>query len=375
MEDSNDSILIRNKSSDLNYYLVNGNKRLRRNRPTSSHTATTTLFDSSSEMLTLCSCEQFLSVPLTLIFRYNTTQSMPLLTRVEAELLLQIGSLARELDILLSICRDVWGWSVSRREILTFCSSTLTYRALVPLLSLGVNSETTKDDGNDEAILSYVEVEWQRVILDLLQCTSSLQQCSEHNWTWSDSLLDAMSIESNNNHGNEDSKHKPTISSSAKALAHEKQLLSEVEEELIRRIQHIAVHGEEWTTYKSESKLSFHDLCFSTFCNRMFDISFENSKIATSTTVDLSPTMNHNNSSPDIIGNIGSDMHNDQSRSRDVMEEIIGNDKIKGSSNKPIPVEKIDEEGTQTFSDTTANTQNAIAILRNMNPKRSWNDI
>jgi hypothetical protein len=363
--DSSAKISLRDTSSDMNY-IVNGNKRLRRNRPTSTNT-----FDSSTEaIMKLCSCEQFLSVPLTLVFRYNKTQSMPLLTRVEADLLLQIGSLARELDVLLGMCRDVWGWSVSRREIVSFCSSTLTYRSLVPLISLGSNSEESKveeDDcrrtRTDQDILLYVEVEWQRVILDLLQCTSSLQQCSEHNWTWSDSLLDAVSNQSNN--GNEDSRNKPNISSSAKALAHEKQLLSEVEEELIRRIQHIAVNGEEWTTYKAESKPSIHDLCFSTFCFRMFDMSNEIVDDATSTSSDLSQTT--------IDRNNGYERTKGVSRSRLTKEAIeidFVTDKIEESANETIP-----EETAEAYPDSMANTQNAIVALRNMNSKRSWNDV
>ncbi|KAI2499901.1 hypothetical protein MHU86_14571 [Fragilaria crotonensis] len=105
-----------------------------------------------------------------------------------------------------------------------------------------------------QAALSYFQVELERVIGSLEVCTTALKQSSEQNWTMSESLLDAFGGSA--------------VISSAHVLANEKRILSDLQEELSKRIEHLTTNeGNIFDDYTTED-----ELCMATVCNRLFMI-------------------------------------------------------------------------------------------------------
>lgn len=193
-----------------------------------------------------CSCEEFLSIPLHIIFR-QVSNRKPLLTRSEAQTLLRIAHLARELDLLVSLTSRALERRVTCRHVQSMVRCSPTLRSLVPLLELHGTLLPN-------AALSYFQVELERVLGSFEICTTALKQYSEQNWTMSDSLLDAFGGS--------------TVTSSAHVLANEKRILSDLQEELSKRIEHLMTNeGNVFDDYSTED-----DLCMATICNRLFRI-------------------------------------------------------------------------------------------------------
>lgn len=195
-----------------------------------------------------CSCEEFLSVPLHIIFR-QVSKRKPLLTRAEAQTLLRIMDLARELDIIVDLSSHAFERKVTSRQTRASIDDIPTLRSLVP--SLIVQGEQIPDQA-----LQHLQSELQRVLANFEASSSSLKQFSEQNWAMSDSLLDAF--------GGADA----IPSSSAHALANEKKILSDLQEELGKRVDHLTKNeGNILDEYCKEEELSM-----ATLCNRFFDM-------------------------------------------------------------------------------------------------------
>ena len=193
-----------------------------------------------------CSCEEFLSIPLHIIFRQVSNQK-PLLTRSEAQTLLRVAHLARELDLVVSLTSRALECRVTCRHVRSMIQCSPTLRSLVPMLEL---HGTLLPD----AALSYFQVELERVLGSFEICTMALKQYSEQNWTMSDSLLDAFG--------------ESTVISSAHVLANEKRMLSDLQEELSKRIEHLMTNeGNIFDDYTTED-----ELCMATICNRLFKV-------------------------------------------------------------------------------------------------------
>lgn len=198
-----------------------------------------------------CSCEEFLSVPLHIIFRQvaqtRTNTKKPLLTRAEASTFLRIMDLAHELDVIVTLVSQALEYKVTSRQIRTCIDGIPTLRSLVPLLAI-------QGQFIPDTALAYLQGELQRVLSSLENCASVLKQFSEQNWTMSDSLLDAFGGSN--------------VISSAHVLAHEKKLLSDLQEELSKRLDHLTTNeGQVLDDYAKEE-----DLSIAKWCNRMFNI-------------------------------------------------------------------------------------------------------
>ena len=195
-----------------------------------------------------CSCFEFLSVPLHIVFRQVVpNRNKPLLTRAEAQTFLRIVDLAQELDDVVTLASQALEHKVTSRQIRKCIDGIPTLRALVP--SLVIHGQCIPD-----AVLRYVQEQLQRILASLESCASALKQFSEQNWTMSDSLLDAFGGSN--------------VISSAHVLAHEKKILSDLQEELSKRIDHLTTNeGQILDDYAKEEDLSIARLC-----NRMFSV-------------------------------------------------------------------------------------------------------
>lgn len=170
--------------------------------------------------------ESLFSVPIEIVFRQ--TNGKPLLTRAEARCLLRITMLAAELDELAKV--SVLGLD-QRKKCRSFGQKLLApapkthpfLRPLLPLLCLQGHVLTNQ-------ALETAHNELHRVFVDLAACSRSLRQCSEHNWTLSESLLDTLGEDFTDIQTNSENLPKGAV------LAVEKRRLSDLEEELCNRI-------------------------------------------------------------------------------------------------------------------------------------------
>lgn len=161
--------------------------------------------------------------------------------------MLRIALLSRELDLLVELTSQALERRVSCRHVRSMIRGTPTLRSLVPLLELHGTILP-------RAALCYFQIEMERVLRSFEICTVALKQYSEQNWTMSDSLLDAFGGS--------------TVISSAHVLANEKKILSDLQEELSKRIDHLTMNkGNIFDDYTTED-----DLCMATICNRLFKI-------------------------------------------------------------------------------------------------------
>lgn len=168
-----------------------------------------------------CSVHEFLSVPLQIIFRRQEgggrRRHKPLMTRAEAHTFLTITELARELDVLVNLSSQALERKIQSRIITARIQDIPTFRSLVP--SLVVHGQYIP-----EQALSHLQLELDRVLASFQASALTLKQFSEQNWTMSESLLDAF--------GPDDQR--------GQVLAQEKQGLSDLQEELSKRLEHLS---------------------------------------------------------------------------------------------------------------------------------------
>jgi hypothetical protein len=200
-----------------------------------------------------CSVQTFLSVPLPIIFRCldggGRRRHKPLMTRTEAQLLLSVTELARELDVLLEFSPQALERQVQSQMIRSDIQDIPTFRSLVP--SLVVHGEHIPQQA-----LAHLELELDRVLASCQACASNLKQHSEQNWTMSDSLLDAF--------GPDDVR--------GQALAKEKRGLSDLEEELSKRLEHLTNGAAALSKEFIFGEYDQDELSMAALANRMFGV-------------------------------------------------------------------------------------------------------
>jgi hypothetical protein len=174
--------------------------------------------------------QDMLEVPLEYIFREVpssvasfasqaspnvSSKRKPLLSRSEAQCLVQLNLLAHEIDTLTSI-------SAQALQQKLFCSEFAAslnrvgnpyLRPLLPILHTLEHKVSTES-------LNYVSTTMDRIVGDLQRANVQLRQSSEQNWTLYETLLDSAG-------------------DMGRALAEEKRRLSDIQEELCHRIDHM----------------------------------------------------------------------------------------------------------------------------------------
>jgi hypothetical protein len=173
--------------------------------------------------------QDMLEVPLEYIFREVASSTSfpsqtspnvnakrkPLLSRSEAQCLVQLNLLAHEIDSLTSI-------SAEALQQKLFCSEFAAslnrvgnpyLRPLLPILHTLEHKVSTES-------LNYVSTTMDRIVGDLQRTIDQLRQSSEQNWTLYETLLDSAG-------------------DMGRALAEEKRRLSDIQEELCHRIEYI----------------------------------------------------------------------------------------------------------------------------------------
>lgn len=186
-----------------------------------------------------CSVQQFLTVPLPIIFRQvDGGGGKPLLTRAEAQALIRITNLACEFDILVDLISQALKRQLVARQLRTDAQSIPTLRSLVPTL-------VAHGQEIPQQALERLQTELDRVLVELEACGVQLKQFSEQNWTMSDSLLDAFGATPSSGH----------------TLANEKRILADIEEDLATRLEHL---DRPFEGYKEED-LSMAKVCYRSF--------------------------------------------------------------------------------------------------------------
>lgn len=198
-----------------------------------------------SNLMEQCSSKEFLSVPLDFIFRLEPVRGKPLLSRVEARTLIQVSELATELDIIIDLSAQALERRVQSRYIQHEIENIPTLWSLHPYLS--VHGKRLPNQA-----LLYLQSEITRILNLLSALAEKLKEHSEKNYDMSESLMD---FTRDNN-------------SSGHALATEKRILGDIEEELSLRVEHIvSLHEEDIVAYAT---FDDRDLSMSFFCNRLF---------------------------------------------------------------------------------------------------------
>lgn len=186
-----------------------------------------------------CSVQQFLTVPLPIIFRQvDGGGGKPLLTRAEAQALLRITNLACEFDILVDLISQALERQLVARQLRADVQSIPTLRSLVPTL-------VAHGQEIPQQALERLQTELDRVLVELEACGVQLKQFSEQNWTMSDSLLEAFGATPSSGH----------------TLANEKRILADIEEDLATRLEHL---DRPFEGYKEED-LSMAKVCYRSF--------------------------------------------------------------------------------------------------------------
>ena len=184
----------------------------------------------------LPSVEDLLSVPTEFIFRkvpstssnnaegsatisvsaLKQVQQKPLLSRSEAQCFCKINLLAHEIDCLTQICAQIWQ---TQLQCQSFSQSleAVDHPYLRPLVVL----LDTFAQQTPSWAMPQIALELNRVVSELQQATVILRQCSEQNWALAESLQDAATA--------------------GHLLALEKQKLSDIQEEICHRIDHLIV--------------------------------------------------------------------------------------------------------------------------------------
>mmetsp|Transcript_7580 Transcript_7580/g.11573 ORF Transcript_7580/g.11573 Transcript_7580/m.11573 type:complete len:440 (-) Transcript_7580:1832-3151(-) len=198
-----------------------------------------------SKLMEQCSSKEFLSVPLDFIFRLEPFRGKPLLSRVEARTLIQVSELATELDIIIDLSAQALERRVQSRYIQNEIENIPTLWSLHPYLS--VHGKRLPNQA-----LLYLQSEITRILNLLSALAEKLKEHAEKNYDMSESLMD---FTRDNN-------------SSGHALATEKRILGDIEEELSLRVEHIvSLHKEDIVAYAT---FDDRDLSMSLFCNRLF---------------------------------------------------------------------------------------------------------
>lgn len=205
----------------------------------------------SSEQVPL-SVEQHLSIPAVVIFRRATSsnRSKPLLTRAEAQAMLRINMLSQEVDCLVQLASE----ALDKKRWCKFMETTLIshpiLRSLVPILHCHGKNQPIK-------ALAYVQQQLSRVLHEMTLLVTMFQQFAEQNFTLAESLLDALGDN---------------------ALAEEKKLLGDLEEEISVRCNELLQMTEEQRSSQmpeekrsspTQNRSSMH-----TFCELLFGESF-----------------------------------------------------------------------------------------------------
>jgi hypothetical protein len=201
-----------------------------------------------------CSVQAFLSVPLHIVFRRQDggggrRRHKPLMTRAEAHTLLTVTELARELDVLVDLSSQALERQVQSQMIRSDIQDIPTFRSLVPAL-------VVHGHHIPQQALAHLESEVNRVLASFQACALTLKQFSEQNWTMSDSLLDAFGPDDMRGH----------------ALAKEKRGLSDLEEELSKRLEHLSSVAEVSSKEAMFGDYEQDELSMATLANRMFSI-------------------------------------------------------------------------------------------------------
>lgn len=176
----------------------------------------------------LCSYQDRLRVPLAVVFLEHNKK--PLLTKSEAHIFLEVRALAHRLDTLVNLVEralepqvSLDGWNQDLQRV--------NEPYLRPLASLIHFHQQTLPN----LVLERTNGQLQDIQTDLQHCQHFLRQYSEQNWTLAETLQDAGPF--------------------GLKLADKKRILSDIQEEIARRIE--TMHEEGTTT----TQLSMQDYC------------------------------------------------------------------------------------------------------------------
>jgi hypothetical protein len=216
--------------------------------------------EGSDDIATLqqCSLQNFLSVPLHIIFRQQPgSRPKPLLTRAEAQLLLRVCDLSAEIDSLVKLSAQALERQMTSRALEDEIAGIPTFRSVIPILAL-------HERQIPEQALRHLELEVDRVLATLGTCADSLKEHSEQSWSMSESLLDALG----------------DVPVSGQTLASEKRRLGDLQDELASRVDHVLRSCAHDGTSASRIFAPYeeHDLFMGEFCCRLFGVGNDGAK-------------------------------------------------------------------------------------------------
>jgi len=203
--------------------------------------------ESLGDAIQQSSSKEFLSVPFDFIFRLEPgARGKPLLSRVEAHTLIQISELANRLDIIVDLSAQALERRFQSRSIQNEIENIRTFWSLYPYLF--IHGKTIPNQA-----LLYLQSELTRVLDELSSFSEKLKEYSERNYDMSESLMD---FTRDNN-------------SSGHALATEKRILGDIEEEVSLRIEHlVSLQNDDAAAYATFDK---RDLSMTSICNRLLN--------------------------------------------------------------------------------------------------------
>lgn len=180
---------------------------------------------------------ELLQVPVDVIFQISHNQK-PLLSKSEAHCLLTVTLLAQELDALIRLAEQAFAQQTSFRslkEYLTNASHNPHLRSMVPALAVVT-------DLAPQRLLRTVQTNVDPVCQQLATSAQDLLKAAEANWNVAE-----------------------TIHEVSENLADEKRRLSDIQEEVANRIQHVLAPV---LAHKEESTRKLASISMSEYCQR-----------------------------------------------------------------------------------------------------------
>jgi hypothetical protein len=196
-------------------------------------------------------------------------RTKPLLSRIEAQLFLQVNTLSYEMDALTSTSVLALQQRVQCREL-----STSLQRADHPYLRPIVSILHTYHETMPSATIQHVStVMTNRIVPEFQRLLHQLRQFSEQNWTLADTLDDGQ----------------PEMGGYHNILAHEKRKLSDLQEEICQRIEGLLQtslsESQQALAYDEMAETCIEPLSMKEYCDQLFEQpndlpAIENSEIA-----------------------------------------------------------------------------------------------
>lgn len=247
----------------------------------------------------MASVTTMLCIPATLVFRnvMNQGQLSPLLSRSEAHTFLQINGLSQELDVLTDLTQQILQDEELTRLKVLKDNDVLYLRPLQVLL----------ESKNTSQQLNKLALQVKRTVKELLNCCTVLQHSAEQNWSVAQLLHPA-------------------------AIGKEKQTLSEIEDEVCRRIQ-LLTNGPMLSMTSEDPAPSM--LSMEKFCETALDATLQNHDSTITPNGAQSPAslIGH---TKDIVTSPTPTIDRDDARARNTTPLLTGTQSLPANLNTPV---------------------------------------